>query len=158
MINPELETRVTGKSLPGRLGFQVDILVCLGSMRDHGLAAEGGVEAARDPTEHWHPEVQPDVVVQCLVTLCMILTEGAETTVYPDQISAPINRDVLCGGDLVHGHLRHQVMQSDVLVIPKFPISLVHDLTITFLYDPDEIFGFYNRVTSGKHSGQGIGV
>ena len=84
MISPELETRVTGKGLPGRLGFQVEILVHLGSMRDHGLAAEGGIEAARDPTELWHPEVQPDVVVQCLVTLCMILTEGAETAVYLD--------------------------------------------------------------------------
>ena len=84
MINPELETRVTGKSLLGRLGFQVEILVCLSSMQDHGLAAEGGVEAARDPTEHRHLEVQPDVVVQCLVTLRMILTEGAETAVYPD--------------------------------------------------------------------------
>ena len=48
-------------------------------MRDHGLAAEGGVEAARDTTEHRHPEVQPDVVVQCLVTLHVILAEGAET-------------------------------------------------------------------------------
>ena len=57
MINPELETRVTRKSLPGRLGFQVEILVHLGSMWDHGLAAEGGVEAARHTTEHWHPEV-----------------------------------------------------------------------------------------------------
>ena len=56
----------------------------LGSMRDHGLAAEGGVEAAQDTTEHRHPEVQPDVVVQCFVTLRVILTEGAETTVYPD--------------------------------------------------------------------------
>ena len=158
MINLELETQVTGKSLPGRLGFQVEILVCLGSMRDHGLAAEGGIEAAWDPTEHQHPEVQPDGVVQCLVTLSMILTEGAETAVYPDQISTPINSDVLCGGDLAHGHLRHQVMQSDVLVIPEFPVSPVHDLTVTFLYDPDEIFGFYNRVTSGKHSRWGIGV
>ena len=77
MVNPELETRVTGNSLPGRLGFQVEILVHLGSMQDHGLAVEGGVETARDPTEHWHPEVQPDMVVQCLVTLHMILTEGA---------------------------------------------------------------------------------
>ena len=51
----------------------------LGSMRDHGLAVEGGVETAWDPTEHWHAEVQPDVVVQCLVTLRMVLTEGAET-------------------------------------------------------------------------------
>ena len=91
-------------------------------MWDHGLAAEGGVEAAWDPTEHWHLEVQPDVVVQCLVILCMILTEGAETAVYPDQISTAINIDVLCHGDLAHGHLRHQVMQSDVLVIPEFPI------------------------------------
>ena len=49
-------------------------------------------------------------------------------------------------------------MQSDVLVIPEFLVSPVHDLTVTFLYDPDEIFGFYNRVTSGKHSGWGIGV
>ena len=49
-------------------------------------------------------------------------------------------------------------MQSDVLVIPKFPILPVHDLTVTFLYDPDEIFGFYNWVTSGKHSGWGIGA
>ena len=153
MVNPELETLVTEKSLPGRLGFQVEILVHLGSMQDHGLAAEGGVEAARDPTEHRHPEVQPDVVVQCLVTLRMILTEGAETGVYPDQIGTPINSDILCGGDPAHGHLRHQVMQSDVLVIAEFPVSLVHDLTVTFLYDPDEIFGFYNRVTSGKHSG-----
>ena len=88
----------------------------------------------------------------------MILTEGAETAVYPDRISMPINSDVLCGGDPAHGHLRHQVMQSDVLVIPEFPISPVRDLTITFLYDPDEIFGFYNQVTSGKHSGWGIGV
>ena len=53
-------------------------------MRDHGLAAEGGVEAAQDTTEHRHPEVQPDMVVQCFVTLRVILTEGAETTVYPD--------------------------------------------------------------------------
>ena len=53
-------------------------------MWDHGLAAEGGVEAARDTTEHRHLEVQPDVVVQFFVTLCMILTEGAETAVYPD--------------------------------------------------------------------------
>ena len=158
MINPELESWVTGKSLPGRLGFQVEFLVHLGSMRDHGLAAEGAVEAARDPTEHQHPEVQPDVVVQCLVTLRVILAEGAETGVYPDRISMPINSDVLCGGDLAHGHLRHQVMQSNVLVIPKFPVSPVHDLTITFLYDPDEIFGFYNQVTSSKHSGWGIGV
>ena len=127
-------------------------------MRDHGLAAEGGVEAARDPTEHWHPEVQPDVVVQCLVTLHMILTEGAETRVYPDRIGTPINSDVLCGGDPAHGHLRHQVMQSDVLVIPEFLVSPVHDLTATFLYDQDEIFGFYNQVTSSKHSGLGIGV
>ena len=88
----------------------------------------------------------------------MILTEGAETAVYPDRISTPINSDVLCGGDLAHGHLRHQVMQSDVLVIPEFPVLLVHDLTVTFLYDPDEIFGFYNWVTSGKHSRWGIGV
>ena len=158
MINPELETQVTGKSLPARLGFQVEFLVRLGSMWDHGLAAEGAVEAARDPTEHRHPEVQPDVVVQCLVALCMILAEGAETAVYPDQISTPVDSDVLCGGDLAHGHLRHQVMQSDVLVITEFPISPVHDLTATFLYDPDEIFGFYNRVTSSKHSGWGIGV
>ena len=157
MINPELETQVTGKSLPGRLGFQVEILVHLGSMRDHGLAAEGGVEAARDPTEHRHPEVQPDMVVQYLVTLRMILTEGEETAVYPNRISTPINSDVLCGGDPVHGHLRHQVMQSDVLVIPEFPVSPVHDLIVTFLYDPDEIFGFYNQVTSSKHSGRGIG-
>ena len=57
MINPELETRVTRKSLPGRLGFQVEILVCLGSVQDHGLAAEGGVEAAWDPTEHQYLEV-----------------------------------------------------------------------------------------------------
>ena len=84
MINLELETQVTGKSLPGRLGFQVEILVRHSSMQDHGLAAEGGVEAARDPTEHRHPEVQPYVVVQCLVTLRMILTEGAEAAVYPD--------------------------------------------------------------------------
>ena len=84
MINPELETWVTGKSLPGRLGFQVEILMHLGSMWDHGLAAEGGVEAARDPTEHRHLEVQPDMVIQCLVTPCMILTEGAEAAVYPD--------------------------------------------------------------------------
>ena len=56
----------------------------LSSMQDHGLAVEGGVETARDPTEHRHVEVQPDVVVQCLVTLCMILTEGAETGVFPD--------------------------------------------------------------------------
>ena len=158
MINPELETRVTGKSLPGRLGFQVEFLVHLGSMRDHGLAAEGAVEAAWNPTEHRHPEVQADVVVQCLVTLCVILAEGAETRVYPDQISTPIDSDVLCGGDLVHGHLRHKVMQSEVLVITEFPFLPVHDLTATFLYDPDEIFGFYNRVTSGKHSGWGIRV
>ena len=158
MINPELETRVTGKSLPGRLGFQVEILVCLGSMWDHGLATEGGVEAAQDPTEHRHPEVQLDMVVQCLVTLRMILTEGAEATVYLDRISTPIDSDILCGGDLAHGHLRHQVMQSDVLVIPKFPVLPVHDLTATFLYDPDEISGFYNWVTSSKHSGWGIGV
>ena len=52
MINLQLESRVTGKSLLGRLGFQVEFLVCLGSMRDHGLAAEGAVEAAQDPTEH----------------------------------------------------------------------------------------------------------
>ena len=52
MVNPELETRVTGNSLPGRLGFQVEILVHLGSMWDHGLAVEGGVETAQDPTEH----------------------------------------------------------------------------------------------------------
>ena len=70
----------------------------------------------------------------------------------------PIDSDVLCGGDPVHRHLRHQVMQSDVLVIPEFLVSLVHDLTITFLYDPDEIFGFYNWVTSGEHSGWGIAV
>ena len=158
MINLELETQVTGKSLPGRLGFQVEFLVCLGSMRDHGLAAEGAVEAAWDPTEHRHPEVQPDVVVQCLVTLRVIFAERAETAVYLDRISTPINSDVLCGGDPAHGHLRHQVMQSNVLVIPKFPVSLVHDLTITFLYDLDEIFGFYNWGTSGKHSGRGIGV
>ena len=158
MINPELETRVTGKSLPERLGFQVEFLVHLSSMQDHGLAAEGAVEAAWDPTEHQHPEVQADVVVQCLVTLCMILAEGAETAVYLDQISTPVDSDVLCGGDPMHGHLRHQVMQSDALVITEFPVSLVHDLTATFLYDPDEIFGFYNRVTSGKHSGWGIGV
>ena len=123
MVNPELETRVTRKSLPGRLGFQVEILMHLCSMRDHGLAAEGGVEAARDPTEHQHPEVQPDVVVQCLVTLRMILTEGAETGIYPDRIGTSINSDVLYGGDLAHGHLRHQVMQSDVLVIPEFLVS-----------------------------------
>ena len=67
----------------------------------------------------------------------------------------PIDSDVLCGGDPAHRYLRHQVMQSDVLVIPKFLVSPVHDLTITFLYDPDEIFGFYNRVTSGKHFGLG---
>ena len=158
MINPELETRITGKSLPGRLGFQVDILVHLNSMRDHGLAVEGGVEAAWDPTEHRHPEVQPDVVVQCLVTLHMILTEGAETRVYPDRIGTPIDTNVLCGGDPAHGHLRHQVMQSDVLIIPEFPILLVHDLAVTFLYDPDEIFRFYNQVTRGKHSGGGIAV
>ena len=127
-------------------------------MRDHGLAAEGAVEAAQDPTEHRHLEVQPDVVVQCLVTLRVILAEGAETRVYPDRISMPIDSDILCGGDLAHGHLRHQVMQSDVLVITDFPILLVHDLTATFLYDPDEIFGFYNWVTSGKHSRWGIGV
>ena len=132
MINPELETRVTGKSLPGRLGFQVEFLVRLGSMRDHGLAAEGAVEAAWDPTEHRHPEVQPDVVVQCLVTLRVILAEGAETGVYPGRISMPVDSDVLCGGDPAHGHLRHQVMQSDVLVITEFPISPVHDLTATF--------------------------
>ena len=158
MINPELETWVTRKSLPGRLGFQVEFLVCLSSMRDHGLAAEGAVEAARDPTEHRHPEVQPDVVVQCLVTLRVILAEGAETRVYPDRISMPVDSDILCGGDPVHGHLRHQVMQSEVLVITEFPVSLVHDLTATFLYDLDEIFRFYNRVTSGKHSKWGIGV
>ena len=158
MVNPELETWVTGKSLLGRLGFPVEILVHLSSMWDHGLAAEGGVEVARDPTEHQHPEVQPDVVVQCLVTLRMILTEGAETGVYLDRIGTPINSDVLRGGDPAHGHLRHQVMQSDVLVIPKFPVSPVHDLTTTFLYDPDEIFGFYNQVTSSKHSGWGIGI
>ena len=57
--------------------------MCLGSMWDHGLAAEGGVEAAWDTTEHRHPEMQPDVVVQCFVTLRVILTEGAETGVYP---------------------------------------------------------------------------
>ena len=127
-------------------------------MQDHGLATEGAVEAAQDPTEHQHLEVQPDVVVQCLVTLRMILTEGAEAAVYPDRIGMPINSDVLCGGDPAHGHLRHQVMQSDVLVIPEFPILLVYDLTATFLYDPDEIFGFYNWVTHGKHSGWDIGV
>ena len=70
----------------------------------------------------------------------------------------PINSDVLCGCDPAHGHLRHQVMQSDVLVIPEFPVLPVHDLTTTFLYDPDEIFGLYNWVTSGKHSGRCIGV
>ena len=141
MINLELEP-----GLPGRVYW------------DHRLAAEGGVEAARDTTEHWHLEVQPDMVVQCLVTLRMILAEGAETGVYPDRISTPVDSDILCGGDLVHRHLRHQVMQSDVLVIPEFLVSPVHDLTITFLYDPDEIFGFYNWVTSGKHSRRGIGV
>ena len=98
------------------------------------------------------------MVVQCLVTLRVILAEGAETGVYPDRISMPVDSDVLCGGDPAHRHLRHQVMQSDVLVIPKFLVSPVHDLTITFLYDLDEIFGFYNRVTSGKHSRRGIGV
>ena len=74
----------------------------LSSMRDHGLAVEGGVETARDPTEHWHAEVQPDVVVQCLVTLRMILTEGAETGVYLDRIGMPTDTDVLCGGDPAH--------------------------------------------------------
>ena len=49
-------------------------------------------------------------------------------------------------------------MQSDVLVILEFPVLPVRDLTATFLYDLDEIFGFYNQVTSGKHSGWGIGV
>ena len=127
-------------------------------MRDHGLAVEGGVEASQDLTEHRHPEVQPDVVVQCLVTLRMILTEGAETGVYPDRIGTPINNNILCGGDPVHGHLRHQVMQSEVLVFPEFLVSPVYDLTVTFLYDPDEIFWFYNRVTRGKHSGWGIAV
>ena len=42
--------------------------MCLGSMQDHGLAADGGVEAARDTTEHGHPEVWLDVFVQCFVT------------------------------------------------------------------------------------------
>ena len=70
----------------------------------------------------------------------------------------PIDSDVLCGCDPAHRHLRHQVMQSDVLVITEFLVSPVHDLTIIFLYDPDEIFGFYNWVTSCKHSGWGIGV
>ena len=101
-------------------------------MRDHRLAAEGGIEAAWDTTEHRHQEVQPDVIVQCFVTLRVILTEGAKTEVYLDQISMPIDSDVLCGGDPGHRHLRHQVMQFDVLVIPEFLVSLVHDLTITF--------------------------
>ena len=50
-------------------------------MQDHGLAAEGGVEAVGDTTEHRHPEMQLDMVVQCFVTLHIILTEGAELTV-----------------------------------------------------------------------------
>ena len=66
--------------------------------------------------------------------------------------------DVLCGGHPAHGHLRHQVMQSEVLVIPVFPISPVHDFTSAFLYDPDEIFRLYSRVTRGKHPGWGVAV
>ena len=66
-------------------------------MWDHRLAAEGGVEAAWDTIEHWHPEVQPDVIVQCFVTLRVIQTEGAETGVYLHRISTPVDSDVLCG-------------------------------------------------------------
>ena len=127
-------------------------------MWNHGLAAECGVEATRDTTKHCQPEVQLNVVVQRLVTLQVVLTEGAETGVYPDQISTPTDSDGLCSGNLAHRHLRYQVMQSEVLVIPEFVVSPVHNLPTTFLYDLDEVHWFYYRVASRKHSGWGIAV
>ena len=92
--------------------------MCLNGMRDHSLAVKGGVEAVSNPTEHGHLEMEPDMVVECLVTCGMIIAEGAGSGVHKGQVRAPVHSDVLSSGHPAHGELRHQVMETDVLIPP----------------------------------------
>ena len=127
-------------------------------MWDHGFTVEGGVEAVSDPTEHGHPEMKPDVVVECFVTSSMVTAEGAESRVHRSRVRAPIYGDALFSGHPVHEELGHQIMETNVMILPVNPISLVHDLAVALLYHPDKVFGLDNRATWGKFPGWGITV
>ena len=127
-------------------------------MWDHSLTVKGGIEAVSNPTEHGHLEVEPDVVVECLVTSGMIIAEWAESGIQGGQVSAPIYGDVLLSGHPAHGELGHQVMETDVLILPMIPIPLVYDLAITFLNHPDKEFRLDNRGTWGKHPSWSVAV
>ena len=75
----------------------------LNGMWDHGLTVKCGIEAVSNPTEHGHPEVKPDVVVECLVTSGMIIAEGTKSGIHRGQVSVPIYSDVLFSGHPARG-------------------------------------------------------
>ena len=127
-------------------------------MQNHSLTVKGGVKAVSNPTEHGHSEVKPDVVVECLLMPSMIIAEWAESGIQGGQISAPIYSDILFSGHPAHGELGHQVMETDVLVLPMIPFQPVYDFAITFLNHPDKELRLYNWVTLGKHPGWSIAV
>ena len=80
--------------------------MCLNGMRDHGFTVKGGEVAACDPTEHGHPEMKADVIVECFVASGMVIAEGAESGIYRSRVRAPIYGDALLSSHLVHGDLQ----------------------------------------------------
>ena len=127
-------------------------------MWDHSFTVKGGIEAVSNPTEHGHLEMKPDMIVECFVTSGMVTAEGTESGIHGSRISVPIYGDVLSGGHPAHGGLGHQIMETDVLILPVNPISLVYDLAIALLYHSDKEFGLDNRGTWGKFPSWGITV
>ena len=127
-------------------------------MWDHCLTVKCGIEAVSNPTEHEHPEVKLDVIVECPVTSGMIVTEWAKSDIQRGQISAPIHGHVLFNVHPVHGELGHQIMETDVLVLSVTPIPPVYDLAIALLYHPDKVFRLNNWGAQGEPPGWGIAV
>ena len=92
------------------------------------------------------------------MTSGMVAAEGAESRVYTSLISTPINGDALCSGHPVHGRLGHQIMETKVMVLSVSSVAPVHDLTVAFLYYPDEVLRLYSQVTREKFPGWGVTV
>ena len=75
-------------------------------MWHHSLTVEGWVKTISHPTEHGHPEMKADVIVECFVASGMVIAEGAEFGIYRSRVRAPIYGDALLSSHLVHGDLQ----------------------------------------------------
>ena len=110
-------------------------------VRDQGLIVAGGKEAASDATEEEEAQVNPDMIIEHPVTAHMVVTEGAEPGIYWSRKFMVVDHHFPGCAQASHRWLRHQVVETNVMVVPIVFIPDVNHLTVAPLQALDKIQG-----------------